>query len=278
MSTRVAEHRPEPQPSEPHGGLRGLIRDLWHLCTRERPILVILVTVPVALTLLEYYGMPWHYTRHIAGRDLRIVGDRTPPFTEWLKGVTMPGPPELQSYVWWGIAILVTMVLLPVAAGALAGFSPRQLGVKVKGTLRDAPVYLVLFLVFFPVLWLASHSPEFQATYPFYPRQKRTLGWDYVAFEAIYCLQFFAVEFFFRGFMVLGLKPRIGIASVLVMLAPYCMIHYYKPFPEAMGAIGAGIVLGVLAWRTGTVIYGWFLHYGVALSMNLLSLSQTNRL
>jgi len=56
------------------------------------------------------------------------------------------------------------------------------------------------------------------------------------------------------------------------------MIHYYKPFPEALGAIGAGLVLGVLAWRTGTIIYGWFLHYAVALSMDLLALWQTGRL
>ena len=78
--------------------------------------------------------------------------------------------------------------------------------------------------------------------------------------------------------MVLGLKSRLGIASVLVMLTPYCMIHYYKPFPEAMGAIGAGLVLGVLSYRTGTILYGWFLHYAVALSMDLLALGQTGRL
>ncbi|MCU0591683.1 MAG: hypothetical protein MUC57_09435 [Desulfobacterales bacterium] len=65
---------------------------------------------------------------------------------------------------------------------------------------------------------------------------------------------------------------------LLVMLAPYCMIHYYKPFPEALGAIGAGLVLGVLAWRTETIIYGWFLHYAVALSMDLLALWQAGRL
>ena len=75
--------------------------------------------------------------------------------------------------------------------------------------------------------------------------------------------------------MVLGLKPSLGKASVLVMLAPYCMIHYYKPMPEALGWIGAGLILGTLSWRTGTRLYGWFLHYAVALSMDLLSLAQT---
>jgi hypothetical protein len=86
------------------------------------------------------------------------------------------------------------------------------------------------------------------------------------------------VELFFRGFLVLGLKRALGLASVLVMLAPYCMIHYYKPMPEALGSIGAGLLLGLLAWRTGTVVYGWFLHYSVALTMDLLALHQTGRL
>ena len=62
------------------------------------------------------------------------------------------------------------------------------------------------------------------------------------------------------------------------MLAPYCMIHFHKPMLEALGAVGAGVVLGCLSWRTGTVVYGWFLHYAVALSMDLLSLSQSGRL
>jgi uncharacterized protein len=80
------------------------------------------------------------------------------------------------------------------------------------------------------------------------------------------------VEFFFRGFLVLGLKPSLGRYSILIALAPYCMIHYHKPTIEAFGAIGAGFVLGSLAWRTETIVYGWFLHYAVALTMDLLAL------
>ena len=34
------------------------------------------------------------------------------------------------------------------------------------------------------------------------------------------------------------------------MIVPYCMIHYGKPLPETLGAIGAGLILGTLAMRT----------------------------
>jgi hypothetical protein len=173
------------------------------------------------------------------------------------------------------------MVVVPaLLLRAAARVSPRDLGVRVRGTGRDALLYALLFVVFVPVVWWVAHRSDFQQTYPFFKplrgmstREFATSA-PFLVFEAAYFLQFFAIEFFFRGVMVLGLKPAFGRASILVMLAPYCMIHYHKPMAEAFGAIGAGIVLGCLSWRTRTVLWGWLLHYGVALSMDLLALSR----
>jgi hypothetical protein len=264
-----------------HGGIRGLIRDLLSI---DRGALAILVTAPIVLTMLDYYGMPWHYPNYrerrpgIAEKELR----RSPaPAAEQLKSIDVPGSPRLKKWVWWVSCCLIFLVLIPgFVAWLLARRTPRDLGLKLKGTGRDALTYLILFAVFFPVIWLVAQSKDFQQTYPFFPLDRTdiaewkagTIPADFLWFELIYCLQFFAIEFFFRGFLVLGLKRVLGWASVLVMLAPYCMIHYYKPMPEAMGAIAAGLVLGTLSWRTGTILYGWALHFGVALSMDLLAL------
>lgn len=280
---------PEPDTPESSGestrsGIGQLVRDLLAI---PRAPLLILVTVPFVLTLMEYYGQPWHYKRYHETRTHRIERGLTvdvppgknPPFVDFIKDIEIPGPPQVRHYVWWGLACLLLMVLIPMLVGRFgAGLGPRKLGLKLKGTARDGLTYLYLFLMFFPVVYLVAQRPDFQATYPFYKGAKRVTDPDFLVFEAVYCMQFFAIEFFFRGFMVLGLKPYIGWASVLVMLAPYCMIHYYKPMPEAMGAIGAGLVLGALAYRTGTILYGWFLHFAVALSMDLLALHQTGRL
>ena len=46
-----------------------------------------------------------------------------------------------------------------------------------------------------------------------------------------------------------------------------------NPRPRLVGLFGAGLLLGALSWRTGTILYGWALHYSVALSMDLLALS-----
>ncbi len=265
---------PEGDDVQHGGGLRGLIRDLTSL---EKGALAILAMVPIAMTLLDYYGMPWHYGKHDARRPMHAHGEmRTtePPLASLLEGIEMPGPEPVRHYMWWGVCCLLFLVVLPMlVAWFFAKKSPRDLGLRFKGTGRDAPTYLLLYLIFLPVIYLVSRDPAFQNTYPFYKPRGGKLGTDFLIFEIIYCSQFFAVEFFFRGFMVLGLKRYIGWASVLVMLAPYCMIHYYKPMPEAMGAIGAGLVLGALSYRTGTIMYGWALHFGVALTMDLLALS-----
>lgn len=258
-------------------GIVQLARDILAF---DRQALAILLTVPVVLTLLEYFGLPWHYTRW-SERTARITAQPPASGADWMLGLQLPKLPGLseiawlglQPYLWWVLACLVLLVLVPLVVAAAVGISPARIGLRWTGTLRDARTYLSLYVLFVPVIWLASRQPGFQNTYPFY-KPTGMLGLDFVYFELMYCLQFLAIELFFRGFMVLGLKPRLGSASVLVMLAPYCMIHYYKPFPEAMGAIGAGLVLGILAWRTGTILYGWCVHYAVALSMDLFALHQ----
>ena len=256
--------------SEARASLPRLVKDLLAFDLRT---LVICVWVPVALTLLEYCFIP-----------ASIDGARAPA---WV-GATLADlrrsfpsvPSGLWRWLWWvagcmSLGFVIPMVLLKV----LTGVGPRATGLRLRGTGHDAIVYALLLAIFLPVVWWASTRGDFRNTYPFYrPAGRGPLGLDYVAFEAVYFLQFLFIEWFFRGFMVLGLKPRLGRASILVMLAPYCMIHYHKPMLEALGAIGAGAVLGALSYRTGTIVYGWFLHYAVALTMDLLSLHQMGRL
>src|SRR5690606_7929149 len=92
------------------------------------------------------------------------------------------------------------------------------------------------------------------------------LGW-----WLLYGVQFFCVEFFFRGFMLFTLEERFGMSAVAVMIVPYCMIHFHKPLPEALGAIVAGIVLGWRALRTRSIWGGFLVHIAVAISMDALS-------
>ncbi|MFB3042620.1 MAG: hypothetical protein ACE1ZS_12575, partial [Candidatus Poribacteria bacterium] len=50
------------------------------------------------------------------------------------------------------------------------------------------------------------------------------------------------------------------------------VMHYSKPFPEAMGSIFAGLLLGVVAFETRSFIYGAAIHWFVAPTMDVLAL------
>lgn len=85
------------------------------------------------------------------------------------------------------------------------------------------------------------------------------------------------LKYFFRGFMLETLAPRLGAGAIFVMAVPYMMIHLSKPWPEAAGAIAFGILLGILALRSRSIWGGALVHVTIALSMDLMSLAQTGR-
>ena len=105
-----------------------------------------------------------------------------------------------------------------------------------------------------------ADSPSFQHQYPFY---RKPHGWtDFLVWECFYALQFFSLEFFFRGFMLHGVKDRLGRYAIFAMVIPYMMIHFGKPGAEAVGAILAGSALGLIALRTRSIYAGMAIHIG----------------
>ena len=58
----------------------------------------------------------------------------------------------------------------------------------------------------------------------------------------------------------------------MAMVVPYALLHIHKPFPEAMGSIVAGLVLGMLALKTRSIWPGLVVHGGVALAMDWFAL------
>lgn len=65
-----------------------------------------------------------------------------------------------------------------------------------------------------------------------------------------------------------------GPHALLFALVPYVCGHFGKPLAEALGAIAAGSVLGWLALKHRSVWLGVALHYGVALTMDVLAIAR----
>lgn len=141
-------------------------------------------------------------------------------------------------------------------------------GVKLRGWNDGWKIYLVFVTVMVPLVIVFSGEKRFLQLYPFY-KWEAADGWGrLLAWEASYALQFVALEFFFRGFLVHGLKHRFGVYSVFVMTVPYCMIHFGKALPECLASIIAGVALGLMSLKTRSVWLGAALHISVAWGMD----------
>ena len=235
-----------------------------------RPM-VSLIVASLILTLQEYYGGRLMYDRNIRPW-LGTVADAH----GWTARLYLFD--DLASYYWWAGTRIVGY-LLPFAIWRVA--FPRDslldLGMRTKGFLKHLWIYASFLAVMLPLLFLMSRQSDFGSYYPFYRQASRS--WvDFLAWEAIYFFQFFALECFFRGWWLGVLRHSMGSAAIFAMSVPYCMIHYGKPFLEANGAIVAGIALGSLAMRTKSIYSGFLVHITVAGVMDWTSLASRHAL
>lgn len=177
------------------------------------------------------------------------------------------------SFLYWALATIFFFMVVPVCVIKFL-FRERlsDYGLKSGQIFGYWKTYALGFAFLFPFLLIASYSHQFKITYPFFVPPISEFVPYYLIAEVLYVVTFFSLEFFFRGFMVLGLKKDLGLYSVFVMTIPYCMIHFAKPLPECIGSIFAGIFLGLMSYKTQSVWMGAVLHSVVALSMNWLSL------
>lgn len=187
---------------------------------------------------------------------------------------------ELCSYSYWALAKLVGFGLLPLLHLKLVGARLGDYGLRAAAKSFVLPwryTYLGLLALILPAVALLSTTRGFQQTYPFYRQTGRSL-FDFGVWEVQYLSTFVAVEFFFRGYLLFGLRRILGSLAIFVSMVPYCMVHVLKPPSEALGSIVAGIFLGTLALRTGSIWCGALLHVSVALSMDLFSAWYGHRL
>jgi uncharacterized protein len=229
---------------------------------------VVLAAAAVLLTLLEYVG-----TAERASVALAWLARRGGPLAPAAAAVLRGPWYELACYACWAIACALCYVLFPllVLRRLRPGEPLSSFGWSTSGLQGHGLTYLLLFAAVLPLVAAAALRPEFVRTYPFYSLAGRS-AFDFLAWEALYALQFLSLEFFFRGFLLHTLKRDLGAHAIFVAVVPYCMIHFSKPLPEALGAIVAGIVLGTLSLRTGSILGGVMLHVAVAFTMDVLAL------
>jgi uncharacterized protein len=175
---------------------------------------------------------------------------------------------------WVAVSMLFYFVVPAVVLKFVFKRPLREYGLSFRIEDGFWKLLLQCIAVMLPLVYLMSLTPGFASKYPFLKIYDGSpyLGSTLLIWELIYFVQFFGLEFFFRGFLLHSLKSALGINSIFVMMVPYCMIHWGKPLPETFAAIFAGLFLGWLSYRNGNIWMGLVLHCFVALSMDVMAL------
>ncbi|WP_075185921.1 CPBP family intramembrane glutamic endopeptidase [Teredinibacter haidensis] len=185
---------------------------------------------------------------------------------------------QLASYSWWTFWHLIGYIAIPfLIIRYKLKTSFTQMGWRFNETAKHWKGYLLLLSPILLFVLLVSFRTDFVQHYPFYKQAGRS-WFDFIAWEALYLTQFICLEFFFRGFIIQSLRPAIGANAIWVMCVPYLMIHLPKLWLEASGAILFGLFLGILALRSRSIWGGFFVHAGVAVSMDIASLLQQGKI
>jgi len=238
----------------------------------HRRVVIVVLTVLLCLFGLKFFGAATRIHNWI---DVAGVFGAEAPF-EALQSWLRTGPDrQFRQRLFWASARAVAYLVVPslVIWFFLRG-RVRDFGFRAPVSWRSTfAIYGLMYAAVLPAVVFVSFQRSFQAKYPYYVPAADEPMWPFFwGWELLYALQFVGLEFFYRGFLVHGLKERLGFSAVYVMMLPYLMIHFGKPPAEALGSIVAGFVLGTLSLKTGSVWGGAALHIAVAVTMDLLAL------
>lgn len=185
----------------------------------------------------------------------------------WLDGSGwLGGDPAAAAAIISFVACFAMLGVVPLLIVVL-GFrqSPVDYGITWGNRRLTIRSVLVLGPLFVLGGYLASRDPAVAAVYPINPSACRMFGLH----ACTYVLFYLGWEFYFRGFMQLGLRETLGdVNALLVQVLASTLLHIGKPGTEAFGAIFGGLLWGILVYRTRSLGAGLVQHALLGLSLD----------
>jgi membrane protease YdiL (CAAX protease family) len=125
----------------------------------------------------------------------------------------------------------------------------------------------IVCLIAAPILFATSFTPSFQKYYSM--QHFNPISYSLATFASL-----FASEFFFRGFLLFGLKDKLKEGSIFIQMIPFVLVHLGKPELETVSTIFTGILFGYIVYRGKSFWPAFIIHLFIniffVLSVNLL--------
>ena len=248
----------------------------------------------VWLGLFVFFGLVWLFYRRAPwqfNRETLVVILSTWVFFSllWMYGRSSAfkmwfgfrpgwgGLTGLYPYFFFVGASVLMRSILPLATGRLVlSRQPTAFGYRWRNVMKGGWIYAALTaLIVILIVFVASDQAAFIKKYPWCKPaiDEGTLSiWVFLVYAAAAFLFFFSGESFWRGYLLFGAERELGPIAIFLMVNIYVFGHFGKPLLETVGAVAAGLVLGMLALRHRTFYLGVLCHWTVAMTMDLVAL------
>lgn len=203
---------------------------------------LILLSVPILLTIYLYHGKHNAFERYFNYLSANIHFDMFSHMYEYFMAFIL--------------LLIIPLILIKFVFKEKFNAYGLEIGDAKFGFQFTAIAVLLLI----PFLYIGTLMPEMQSTYP---EARSVIGSlkPFLLVECFYMLYYIGWEFFFRGYILFGLRKHFGdIAAILIQTIPSCIMHIGRPEPEILGSILIGILFGYLAIRTKSVLYPFLIH------------------
>ena len=181
------------------------------------------------------------------------------------------------SLFMFGSAFILFGVIPLIILTRAFGESPADYGVQAGDWRTGLRLNAILIpLIAVALLYPASHNGEIRQAYPFAPEAGRSPG-AFLLFQAARGVFYYtAWEFFFRGFLLFGLRRRVGDwLAVCIQTIPQCLWHIGMPTGELLLSIAGGLMFGTIALRTRSIFWPMLVHYSIAIILDALIIFQS---
>jgi membrane protease YdiL (CAAX protease family) len=169
------------------------------------------------------------------------------------------------------VTAFLLLGLAPLTVVLLVFRDPlKEYGLRLGNWREGLTLVAILFpLIALAMLYPASQTEEMRAFYPFDKAAGHTVS-SFVRFEFVRGIFFYtAWEFFFRGFMLFGLRKYVGDwLAVCIQTIPSCLWHVGMPTGEIISSIAAGILFGLMAIRTRSILWPLLLHVAIGVGLD----------
>ncbi len=214
---------------------------------------ILLLSAPLLLSLYRYHGYAQYFGQYFPDMTSNSLYDLYAHF--------------YQFFVFFLLLFIIPLLLIKFIFKEPLRSYGLSVGDYKSGLLISLAATLILIV---PITYFGSAMSDVRSEYPLAKilLQRRDLIFFY---ESVYVIFYYiAWEFFFRGFLLFGLKDRFGaFNAILIQTISSCLVHIGKPEGEILGAIVFGIILGYIALRTKSIWYVFIIHAAMGVLTDL---------